>query len=120
MPRTGPVAADEVWPETGSLLTQFFKLEEGPNHDLPILKAMAERLPFLDQHASVRSRPQERYVLSGFPIFDSQGTLVGYRCKAAAIAARAPRDAQHDRKSDVKGTSVSAGVDCGVRRLINK
>src|SRR3546814_2205316 len=67
------------------LLTQFFKLEEGPNHDLPILKAMAERLPFLDQHASVRSRPQERYVLSGFPIFDSQGTLVGYRGKAAAI-----------------------------------
>src|SRR3546814_1214851 len=39
-------------------------------------------------------RSQERYVLSGFPIFDSQGTLVGYRGKAAAIAARAPRDAQ--------------------------
>src|SRR3546814_20190184 len=52
MPRTGPVAADEVWPETGSLLTQFFKLEEGPNHDLPILKAMAERL----------SRSEERRV----------------------------------------------------------
>src|SRR3546814_12284027 len=88
-----PVAADEVWRETGSLLTQFFKLVEGPNHDLPILKAMAERLPFLDQHASVRSRPQERYVLSGFPIFDSQGTLVGSRGKEAAIAARAPRAA---------------------------
>src|SRR3546814_12109460 len=113
MPRTGPVAADEVWPETGSLLTQFFKLEEGPNHDLPILKAMAERLPFLDQHASVRSRPQERYVLSGFPIFDSQGTLVGSRGKAAAIAARAPRDAQ--RRGEQQSAYESGRAACRER-----
>src|SRR3546814_13081610 len=94
MRRMGAVAADDGGAESGSLLTQCFKLEGGLSHDWPILKARAERRPCLDQHASGRSRPQERYVLSGFPIFDSQGTLVGYRGKAAAIAARAPRDAQ--------------------------
>src|SRR3546814_13598009 len=40
--------------------------------NLPILMAMAERLPFLDQHASVRRRPQDRDVLSGSHLFDSQ------------------------------------------------
>lgn len=92
MPRPAPPAAGETWPEPGTLITQFFKLEEGPDHDFPILRAMAERVPFLDQHATIRERPQERYVLSGFPIFDAQGGLVGYRGKAAAVAA-APKAA---------------------------
>ncbi|HKR17617.1 HAMP domain-containing sensor histidine kinase [Rhizorhapis sp.] len=84
MPRTAPATNGENWPEAGTLLTHFFRLEEGEDHQFPILKAMAERVPFLDQHAAVRERPQERYVLSGFPIFDAHGSLVGYRGKAAA------------------------------------
>lgn len=90
MPRIAPVTQGENWPEAGTLLTQFFKLEEGEDHQFPILKAMADRVPFLDQHASVRDRPQERYVLSGFPIFDTHGSLVGYRGKAATGSAPAP------------------------------
>jgi signal transduction histidine kinase len=86
MPRIAPAAQGENWPEAGTLLTQFFKLEEGEDHQFPILKAMADRVPFLDQHASIRDRPQERYVLSGFPIFDTHGGLVGYRGKAAILA----------------------------------
>jgi signal transduction histidine kinase len=91
MPRIAAAAVDESWPDAGTLLTDFFKLEEGADQDFPILKAMAERAPFLDQHAAVRDRPDERYILSGFPIFDTQGGLVGYRGKAAAVAA-ATRD----------------------------
>ena len=84
MPRIAPATNGENRPEAGILLTQFFKLEEGEDHQFPILKAMADRVPFVDQHATVRERPQERYVLSGFPIFDAHGSLVGYRGKAAA------------------------------------
>ncbi|HKX21782.1 MAG TPA: HAMP domain-containing sensor histidine kinase [Rhizorhapis sp.] len=84
MPRIAPATNGENRPEAGILLTQFFKLEEGGDHQFPILKAMADRVPFVDQHATVRERPQERYVLSGFPIFDAHGSLVGYRGKAAA------------------------------------
>ncbi|MCF8709245.1 sensor histidine kinase [Rhizorhapis sp. SPR117] len=87
MPRIAAAAVDESWPDAGTLLTDFFKLEEGADQDFPILKAMAERAPFLDQHAAVRDRPDERYILSGFPIFDTQGGLVGYRGKAAVVAA---------------------------------
>lgn len=86
MPRIAAATNGENWPKAGTLLTQFFKLEEGDDHQFPILKAMADRVPFLDQHATVRDRPQERYVLSGFPIFDTHGGLVGYRGKAATVA----------------------------------
>ncbi|MBB4642319.1 sensor histidine kinase [Rhizorhapis suberifaciens] len=86
MPRIAPVTNGENWPEAGTLLTYFFKLEEGEDHHFPILKAMADRVPFLDQKATVRDRPLERYVLSGFPIFDTHGGLVGYRGKAAAYS----------------------------------
>src|SRR3546814_17338533 len=44
MPRTGPVAAAEVWPETGSLLTAFLHVEAGPQPDLSIMYTSAEVL----------------------------------------------------------------------------
>ncbi|MBK5265585.1 MAG: HAMP domain-containing histidine kinase [Alphaproteobacteria bacterium] len=99
MPRIAPTAVDESWPDAGTLLTDFFKLEEGADQGFPILNAMAERAPFLDQHAAVRDRPDERYILSGFPIFDTHGDLMGYRGKAAAVAAAAARDSGSAQQS---------------------
>lgn len=90
MPRIAAGTNGNNWPEPGTLLTHFFKLEEGQDHQFPILKAMADRVPFLDQKATVRGRPLERYILSGFPIFDAHGGLLGYRGKAALSSASSP------------------------------
>ena len=120
MPRIAPAAQGENWPEAGTLLTQFFKLEEGEDHQFPILKAMADRVPFLDQHASVRDRPEERYVLSGFPIFDTHGGLVGYRGKAATLATPAVPSGSGTAEQGVYAHMFGQRLDRALRKPLGR
>lgn len=82
-------------PVPGSRFTSYFELRPDEEGDLAILRGFAQRRAFRDQIAGLVGRPGQEFILSGFPMFDLSGRLVGYRGKAlpldrAVIAPLAP------------------------------
>lgn len=74
-------------PEPGEKLTGWCRLETDEDGDMPILRAFAERRPFEGQRAVVDGEG-EALLLSGLPMFNVHGALIGYRGRAepAAVA----------------------------------
>lgn len=75
-------------PRAGDPLTAYFQLDtlDGPTSAqmaMPLVEALALRLPFRDQPATLRADPAIAYRISGAPLFDNAGTLMGYRGQAA-------------------------------------
>lgn len=69
-------------PVPGSRFTSYFELRADADGDLAILRGFAQRRAFRDQVAGLTSDPAQRFILSGFPMFDLAGQLAGYRGKA--------------------------------------
>lgn len=69
-------------PVPGSLFTSYFHLKPDETGDLVILRGFAQRRAFRGQAAAVSGEPDTAFSLSGFPLFDLAGQLVGYRGKA--------------------------------------
>lgn len=75
----------EAQPVPGSRFTSYFELKPDADGDLTILRGFAQRRAFRDQIASLAGDPQREFRLSGFPMFDLAGQLVGYRGKALPL-----------------------------------
>lgn len=69
-------------PIPGSRLTSYFELRPDEEGDLAILRGFAQRRAFRDQIATLIAEPEQCFRLSGFPMFDLAGQLLGYRGKA--------------------------------------
>jgi signal transduction histidine kinase len=72
-------------PRPGDPLTAYFQLESRDPDDaapMPLVEALALRLPFNDQPARLRAEPSLAYRISGEPLFDTAGALMGYRGRA--------------------------------------
>ncbi|WP_176590462.1 sensor histidine kinase KdpD [Sphingobium sp. EM0848] len=69
-------------PVPGSPFTSYFELRPNGEGDLPILHGFAQRRAFRGQLAALTSDAEQHFALSGFPMFDLSGQLVGYRGKA--------------------------------------
>lgn len=69
-------------PVPGSAFTSYFELKPDGEGDLPILRGFAQRRAFRGQMASLIGEAEQHFTLSGFPMFDLTGQLVGYRGKA--------------------------------------
>lgn len=72
-------------PVPGSRFTSFFELRADADGDLAILRGFAQHRAFRDQTAHLASDPAQRFRLSGFPLFDLTGHLIGYRGKALPL-----------------------------------
>ena len=72
-------------PVPGSRFTSYFELRPDADGDLAILRGFAQRRAFRDQVASLSGDAEQRFMLSGFPMFDLGGQLVGYRGKALPL-----------------------------------
>ncbi|UZW55496.1 HAMP domain-containing histidine kinase [Sphingobium sp. JS3065] len=72
-------------PVPGSRFTSYFELRPDADGDLSILRGFAQRRAFRDQVAALTSDAARRFTLSGFPMFDLTGQLVGYRGKALPL-----------------------------------
>ena len=80
---TGPEGAlPNPEPVPGSRFTSYFDLRPDEEGDLTILRGFAQRRAFRDQTATLTADPERSFRLSGFPIFDLAGQLLGYRGKA--------------------------------------
>ncbi|QOT72026.1 HAMP domain-containing histidine kinase [Sphingobium fuliginis] len=81
----GEGALPSAPPLPGSRFTSYFELRPDAEGDLAILRGFAQRRAFRDQVAGLTSDPAQRFMLSGFPMFDLAGQLVGYRGKALPV-----------------------------------
>lgn len=75
-------------PRPGDPLTAYFQLEsagEGDAAGMPLIEALALREAFRDQPAHLRADPTILYRLSGEPLFDTAGGLMGYRGQALRV-----------------------------------
>ncbi|WP_070153451.1 sensor histidine kinase [Sphingobium phenoxybenzoativorans] len=66
-------------PGPGARLTAHLKLLAAESGEMPILEALAERRPFAGQRARAVHGAGEDLILSGIPLFDITGRLMGYR-----------------------------------------
>jgi signal transduction histidine kinase len=66
-------------PDSGVRLTSHLKLLADATGNMPILEALAERRPFTGQRARPVNGAGEDILLSGIPLFDITGRLMGYR-----------------------------------------
>jgi signal transduction histidine kinase len=62
----------------GQTVTDAFRLLENDRGGMPILDAALLRSDFVDQHAVLRSEPQQEVLLSGRVRFDQSGAFAGY------------------------------------------
>jgi len=76
-------------PRTGSQFTGYFRLEADADGDMSMLRGLAQRRAFRDQPAVLAGDDAARLTLSGFPLFDLSGKLVGYRGKAQPVRVEA-------------------------------
>lgn len=75
-------ALPEVPPVLGSRFTSYFELRPDDEGDLAILRGFAQRRAFRGQIATLTTATEQCFRLSGFPMFDLAGQLLGYRGKA--------------------------------------
>jgi len=105
-------------PRTGEPLTAYFQLdtEQDDGAAMPLIEALALRAPFRDQAARLRADAGCRYHLSGEPLFDTNGNLMGYRGEALRVDT-APVEVAPPRAEAPRGEVVNMfGPDLG-RRL---
>ena len=69
-------------PVPGSRFAGFFELRAEDDGDLPMLRGIAQRRAFRHQVAAQASDPGRLFQLSGYPLFDLAGQLIGYRGSA--------------------------------------
>ncbi len=77
-------------PVPGSPFSSYFQLQADEDGDMAILRGFTQRRAFRDQLACLTSDPARRFHLSGFPLFDLAGQLLGYRGKAFALDLAVP------------------------------
>lgn len=69
-------------PAPGARFSAYFDLRADDDGDMPLLRALAQRRAFRNQIAAQASDPGRLFRLSGFPLFDLAGQLIGYRGSA--------------------------------------
>ncbi|MBB3980892.1 signal transduction histidine kinase [Sphingobium fontiphilum] len=119
LPGEGPDGAlPDPAPVAGMAFTRMFTLLPDADGDLAILGAFARRQPFERQHASLRQGGGAAVLLSGFPLFDAMGRLMGYRGHAAPDRGHAAPDRSDEAEAatGAEGAEPMVGVDFS-RRL---
>jgi signal transduction histidine kinase len=82
--------ADFALPRPGMPLTGHFQLLPDAEGDLGLLHALAQHQSFSAQRARLVAPPQSFYRLSGRPMFDMAGRLIGYRGTAVPESEEIP------------------------------
>ncbi len=82
----GDVAGDF---EIGERLDKIVMFKGNDAGDYPIIPALAARVPFQGQLATLRAKPECIYSLSALPVFDSAAVLRGWRGRATVNAEQA-------------------------------
>jgi len=106
-------------PREGEPLTAYFRLDAVIAEDvspMPLVEALALRMPFTDQHARLRADEAVEYRISGEPLFDEDGALMGYRGRAVpqeSQPTQAPAPASEEPAAEVHDIFGDSMFDAG-------
>lgn len=78
-------------PKAGTRFSSYFHLQPDAEGDMAMLRGFAQRRAFRDQKAALTADPTQLFQLAGFPLFDMEGRLTGFRGSAQAIGWDVPR-----------------------------
>ncbi len=127
-------------PEAGQALASYFVLMDdnaAGEQAMPLVEALARRAPFHRQAAVLRVDPAIRYLLSGVPLFDLHGHLLGYQgsatraedARALGLALAAAAGTSHDESegkpvlrdaTPLLGADLSRRLDDALRRPLGR
>ncbi|MBN8830531.1 MAG: HAMP domain-containing histidine kinase [Sphingomonadales bacterium] len=105
-------------PRVGETLTAYFQLDVHGGTAMPLLEGVALRATFRGQVASLRADPAVRYRLSGEPLFDEAGSLMGYSGEAVLIEEETtapPSDAGDAQLLNLFGPDLGRRLDQALR-----
>jgi signal transduction histidine kinase len=108
-------------PRVGETLTAYFQLDVHGGTAMPLLEALALRAPFQGQAASLRADPSIHYTLSGEPLFDTAGSLMGYGGRAVLVGEEAeagavpPEDGGEAQLLNLFGPDLGRRLDQALR-----
>lgn len=73
-------------PAPGVRFSSYFHLQPDDDGDMAMLRGFAQRRAFRNQQAALVSDSEQLFDLSGFPLFDIEGRLTGFRGTARPLA----------------------------------
>lgn len=79
-------ATPDPRPVPGTPFGGYFRLHPDESGAMPLLEGLALRRAFRGQQAALVADADRWLALSGFPLFDLDGRLMGFRGKAAAVS----------------------------------
>lgn len=107
-------------PAIGSGFTRYFLLAADEIGDLAILRAFAQRRAFRGQQAVLAHDRTRSVTLSGYPLFDAAGRLMGYRGKATALADVASETAASSALAEGYSMEFGRRLDRSLRRPLSR
>jgi len=106
-------------PAPGVRIAAHLHLLAGDDGDMPILTAMAERQAFRGQRAETLGDDPVGYTLSGVPVFDVAGRLLGYRGAALSDVA-ADADVVSVASVEEQASVFGRRLDVALRRPLTR
>jgi len=111
-------------PQPGEALTGYFQLDTGSKETdfaMPLMAALALRVPFNGQTGRLRAKQGVVYQLSGEPLFDAGGGWTGYRGHALRIEDEAGGAAAGDaRDASLFSPELAQRLDQALRPPIDR
>jgi signal transduction histidine kinase len=111
-------------PRAGDPLTGYFQLDLLPGGDsaMPLIEALALRASFRDQPARLRADQHILYSLSGAPLFDTTGGLIGYHGHASRVEAPLSMDepAEPAQVANIFGPDLGRRLDQALRQPLGR
>lgn len=103
----------------GEPLTRLFDFIQGEDGGLPILEAIAARVRFEGQDATVRATGR-RVRVTGLPLIDGGGRFAGYRGSAFQLEAPAEAEDAMPAKPDVFGGRLERALRAPLARIVEQ
>ena len=110
-------------PRAGDLLTAYFRLDTGAAEAafaMPLLEALALRAPFSGQIGRLRADNAVTYQLSGDPLIEPSGALIGYRGHALRVEGVAADDPTPMPDASLFSPALAQRLDQALRQPIGR
>ncbi|MFZ2998497.1 sensor histidine kinase [Sphingobium sp.] len=107
-------------PVPGSRFSSYFQLQSDADGDMAMLRGFAQRRAFRDQAATLARDPERQFRLSGFPLFDLSGQLMGYRGTAFPVERAVFAPLTQDASVTLYPTEFGRRLDRSLRQPLGR
>ncbi len=107
-------------PTAGTRFSSYFNLQPDAEGDMAMLRGIAQRRAFRNQRAALASDTKQVFELSGFPLFDIEGRLTGFRGATRALATERLAGPQQDAMPMLYPAEFGRRLDRSLRQPLGR